>query len=331
MLPVKYCRVFEKNSTSCLHNMYDYANIETKVKIMDNFLKNFLQSMKIEKNCAVLTVRGYEKDIRQFLIFLGSNGKELKDLNYLTLRQYLALLKEKKYARSSIARKMSAIKSFLKFLKREGILCNNNWEIVSTPKKEKKLPKFLYVDEVLELLNAPRKNELLGRRDWAILEVLYSTGIRVGELAALTLFSVDLEEGYIKVRGKGSRERIVPVGKYALQAVAVYLEKSRPVLEARQKETEEKSTALFLNRFGGDLTERSIRRLVQKYGLKTNKSNLSPHMLRHSFASHLLNAGADLRAVQELLGHASVSTTQIYTHITREELKRTYLRTHPRA
>jgi len=311
--------------------MYDYANIETKVKIMDNYLKNFLQSMKIEKNSAVLTLRGYEKDIRQFFAFLDSNGHELKDLNYLTLRQYLALLKEKKYARSSIARKMSAIKSFLKFLKREGILSNNNWEIVSTPKKEKKLPKFLYVDEVLELLNAPRKNEILGRRDWAILEVLYSTGIRVGELAALTLFSVDLEEGYIKVRGKGCKERIVPVGKYALQALAVYLEKSRPVLEARQKETEEKSTALFLNRFGGDLTERSIRRLVQKYGIKTNKSSLSPHILRHSFASHLLNAGADLRAVQELLGHASVSTTQIYTHITREELKRTYLRTHPRA
>jgi len=142
---------------------------------------------------------------------------------------------------------------------------------------------------------------------------------------------VDMEEGYIKVKGKGSKERIVPVGKYALQAVAVYLKKSRPILEARQK-AKEKSSALFLNRFGQDLTDRSVRRLVQKYGLKvSNKSNLSPHVLRHSFASHLLNAGADLRVVQEILGHVSVSTTQIYTHITREELKRTYLKTHPRA
>jgi integrase/recombinase XerC len=311
--------------------MYDYANIETKVKIMDNNLKNFLQSLKIEKNSAVLTARGYEKDIWQFLRFLDSNGLELPELSYLTLRQYLALLKEQKYARSSIARKMSAIRGFLKFLKREGILCNNTWEIVSTPKKEKRLPKFLYVDEVLELLDTPPKGSVLGCRDRAILEVLYGTGIRVGELVALTLSSVDMEEGYIKVKGKGSKERIVPVGKYALQAVAVYLKKSRPILEARQK-AKEKSSALFLNRFGQDLTDRSVRRLVQKYGLKvSNKSNLSPHVLRHSFASHLLNAGADLRVVQEILGHVSVSTTQIYTHITREELKRTYLKTHPRA
>lgn len=296
---------------------------------MVNYLKNFLQSLEIEKNCSILTVRGYERDIRQFLLFLDSTGLVLEELNYLTLRQYLAILKEQKYARSSIARKMSAVRSFLKFLKREGILCNNTWEIVSTPKKEKRLPKFLYIDEVFELLEAIPKNSVLGLRDRAILEVLYSTGIRVGELAALTLFSMDLEQGTLKVKGKGSKERIVPVGKYALKAVAVYLEKSRPILAARNKEKE--SQGLFLNRFGQNLTDRSVRRLVQKYGLRVGKSNLSPHILRHSFASHLLNAGADLRAVQEMLGHASVSTTQIYTHITREELKRTYLQTHPRA
>jgi integrase/recombinase XerC len=311
--------------------MYDYANIEIKARIMDNYLKNFLQSLKIEKNSALLTVRAYEKDIQQFLRFLDSKGFELLDLNYLTLRHYLALLKEQKYARSTIARKMSAIRGFLRFLKRESLLCNNTWEIVSTPKKEKRLPKFLYVDEVLELLDAPPKESVLGCRDRAILEVLYGTGIRVAELADLTLSSVNMEEGYIKVKGKGSKERIVPVGKYALQAVAVYLKKSRPLLDARQR-NKDKSLALFLNRFGQDLSDRSVRRLVQKYGLKvSNKSNLSPHILRHSFASHLLNAGADLRAVQEILGHVSVSTTQIYTHITREELKRTYLKTHPRA
>lgn len=303
--------------------------METKVETMVNYLNNFLQSLKLEKNCSTLTLKSYKSDIRQFLSFLDSGGLALTEINYLILREYLALLKEQKYARSSIARKMSAVRSFLKFLKREGLLPNNTWEIVSTPKKEKKLPKFLYIEEVFELLESIPKNSVLGLRDRAILEIFYSTGIRVGELASLTLFSLDLEQGILKVKGKGSKERIVPIGKYALMAVAAYLEKSRPLLEARNKEKETKG--LFLNRFGQDLTDRSIRRLVQKYGLKIGKSGLSPHVLRHSFASHLLNAGADLRAVQEMLGHASVSTTQIYTHITREELKRTYLKSHPRA
>ncbi len=310
--------------------MFGYANIETRVKIMDNFLKNFLQSLKIGKGSAESTVRGYKEDICQFTAFLESNGIELAELDYLALRQYLAQLKEQKYARSSIARKMSAIRGFLKFLKGEGILCNNTWEIVSTPKKGKKLPQFLYLDEVLELLDLPAMGTVLGLRDRAILELFYATGIRVGELAALTISSLDLDEGYVKIKGKGARERIVPVGSFALQALAVYLKKSRPLLKAKQKEKKESQT-LFLNRFGYNLSDRSIRRLVKKYGLEAGKGGLSPHALRHSFASHLLNAGAGIRAVQEILGHASISTTQIYTHITREELKRTYLKTHPRA
>ncbi len=299
--------------------------------LVDSYLRNYLQFAEIEKNLASLTLVNYKRDIRQFLRFLNTEDLDLLQLNYLTLRQYLALLKEHAYARSTIARKMSALRGFLWFLRRENLLQDVSWEVVSTPKKEKKLPKFLYVDEVLELLDAPPRNSILGCRDRAILEVLYGTGIRVGELVALGTSSVDIEEGNLKVLGKGSKERIVPLGSYALQAIVTYLHKSRLLLLARAKEGQE-GPALFLNRFGQRLSDRSIRRLLKKYAQKIGASlSLSPHVLRHSFASHLLNAGADLRAVQELLGHASVSTTQLYTHITKEELKRTYLRVHPRA
>lgn len=299
--------------------------------MVGSFLKNYLQFIAIEKNLASLTRDGYEKDIRQFLRFLDVEGFNLLQLNNSILRQYLALLKEYGYERSTIARKMSALRGFLRFLKRENLLQDASWEIVSTPKKGKKLPKFLYIDEVLELLEAPPRHTILGCRDRAILEVLYGTGIRVGELVASNMAAVDMEEGYLRVFGKGSKERIVPVGTFALQAIVHYLHKSRFLLAARAKENN-KSPALFLNRFGQRLSDRSVRRLFKKYAQKVGASfNLSPHVLRHSFATHLLNAGADLRAVQEILGHTSVSTTQLYTHITKEELKRTYLRVHPRA
>lgn len=298
---------------------------------MNTYLKDFVESLKIEKNSAPLTLKSYEKDIRRFLEFLGNDISALKKVSHLTLREYLALLKEQKYARSTIARKISSTRSFLRFLKRQGFLENNTWELVSIPKKEKKLPKFLYADEALDLLEKPERTSYTGLRDKAILEVLYGTGIRVGELAGLDVSSIDAENGYLKVKGKGSKERILPLGSYALQALAVYLTKSRPFLE-RCNQVKDENAALFLNRFGQRLSVRGIRRLVHKYGLEISSScNLSPHVLRHSFASHLLNAGADLRVVQELLGHVSVSTTQIYTHITKEELKRTYMRAHPRA
>jgi integrase/recombinase XerC len=226
---------------------------------------------------------------------------------------------------------LSAIRAFLSYLKRENKLLNNTWEIIASPKKGKKLPKFLYVDEVLELLAAPDQKTVLGCRDIAILEVLYGAGIRVSELTGLDLAAVDMEEGLLKVYGKGSKERLVPLGAYALQALALYLKKSRPVLEEANKEVI-KSPALFLNKFGKRLSDRSVRRMVHNYGLKISYCHdISPHVLRHSFASHLLNAGADLRIVQEMLGHVSISTTQLYTHITKENIKRTYLKTHPRS
>ncbi len=312
-----------------MHKNDGYANIEKGKKFMDNFLENFKQFLKIEKSLSALTIQHYERDIVQFLRFVSDSSLEVSELSYYHLRQYLGKLKEYSYARATIARKLSAVRVFLRYLKRENILQNNTWEIVSTPKKEKKLPKFLYVDEVLDLLESPSKGTPLGYRDKAILELFYATGIRVREMADLCVRSVLWEENCIRVKGKGSKERVVPVGRYALQALAGYLEKGRPVL---LKKAAEQPVELFLNKFGGRLSDRSIRRLVKKYGLNVSVSyHISPHMLRHSFASHLLNAGADMRTVQELLGHVSISTTQIYTHITREELKRTYLKAHPRA
>lgn len=298
---------------------------------MVNNIEKFKLFMKVEKNAAVLTLQGYERDISQFFRFLDSQGYLLQDLNYSILRHFLALLKEQHYSRSTIARKISAIRAFLRYLKREGVLMDSSWEIVSTPKKDKRLPLFLYPDEVLELLEAPEKGSVLGYRDKAILEILYGSGIRVSEMTGLNLADVDLEDGFLRVLGKGTKERIVPVGKYARQAVAVYLRNGRPKLEKKcEPGTEE--AALFLNKSGQRLSDRSVRRILSKYSARTSSvSHVSPHVLRHSFASHMLNAGADLRIVQDLLGHVSISTTQIYTHITKDELKRIYLNTHPRA
>jgi integrase/recombinase XerC len=300
---------------------------------MVSYIEKFRLFMKIEKNAAVLTVQFYEKDILQFLRFLDSQGLSCRGIGpgYPILRHYLALLKDQHYSRNTIARKLAAIRAFLRFLKRESQIQDSSWEMVSTPKLNKQLPSFLYPDEVIELLEAPQKGSVLGARDKAILEVLYGSGIRVSEATGLNLLDVDLNDGYLKVWGKGSKERIIPLGKYARQAVAVYLRIGRPVLEAKRRQ-EGQEKALFLNRFGQRLSDRSIRRLLSKYGRQISSgAYVSPHVLRHSFASHMLNAGADLRIVQDLLGHVSVSTTQIYTHISKEELKRVYLKNHPRA
>ena len=298
---------------------------------MYNYLDKFISFLRIEKNAATLTVNNYEKDIRQFLDFLTEAGLNQSQVDYRSLRRYLAILKEYGYARSSVARKLAAVRSYLRFLKREEVLTENTWEIVSTPKREKKLPQFLYIDEVDSLLDASLHGSYLGYRNRAILEMLYGAGLRVKELVDLNLSAVNLEEGFLLVRGKGRKERLIPFGGYARQAVAVYLKKSRPLLLARNK-TKNDDGALFLNRFGNRLSDRSVRRLVGEYSRKAGQgSGVSPHVLRHSFATHLLNGGADLRAVQEMLGHASLSTTQVYTHVTKDELKKTYLRFHPRA
>ncbi|GBF11670.1 MAG: tyrosine recombinase XerC [Tepidibacillus sp.] len=295
---------------------------------IDQYLIEFQGYLQIEKNVSTHTLQNYLKDIQAFTLFMTSKGKNTyQEVTYLDVRNYLALLNEKHYARKSIARKLSSLRTFFRFLMRENYLKTNPFKMVSTPKIEKKLPHFMYPEEIQELIDAPNLTKPLGIRDRAIIEVLYASGIRVSELVSLDLNSIDLVNGTALVFGKGAKERYVPLGRFAIQSLHHYIEDARPKLKPIEIER-----ALFLNKNGERLTDRSVRRMIDKYvrGLSFSKK-VSPHTLRHTFATHLLNAGADLRSVQELLGHVNISTTQIYTHVTKERLQNIYKNTHPRA
>ncbi len=296
--------------------------------ISNQYLVEFQGYLQIEKNASLHTIKHYIKDIEFFTSFIQSKGIEsFKEVDYLHVRSYLALLNQKQYARKSISRKLSSLRSFYRFLVRENYLENNPFQMVSTPKIEKKLPNFMYSEEILELLDKPDTTNPLGMRDKAILEVLYASGMRVSELVSLDINSIDSLTGTALVFGKGAKERYVPLGSYSLQALRQYLDNARQAIVAN---TQEK--ALFLNKNGLRLSDRSVRRVIDKYlkSLSFSKK-VSPHTLRHTFATHLLNAGADLRTVQELLGHVNISTTQIYTHVTKERLQQIYKNSHPRA
>lgn len=293
---------------------------------MRDYLEQFLRFQRVERNASVHTVTNYRRDILQLIRFLNADQLTVTEITRPMLRQYLAHLQHGGYARSSIARKLSSLRSFFGFLVAEGVCFENPLKQLSTPKQKRSLPGFLYPRECSSLLEAPNNSEL-GKRDRAILELLYATGIRVSELVGLNLYDVDYGQGYVRVFGKGAKERIVPVGQMACTALADYLSQSRPQLMRGPGEQ-----ALFLNRLGGRLSDRSVRRLVDKYvHMVALDEKTSPHTLRHTFATHLLDNGADLRSVQELLGHSSVSTTQIYTHVTKERLKTVYNQAHPRA
>ncbi len=294
-------------------------------------LELFLAHMDAGKNASPLTIQAYRGDVIQFLARLDDEDTAVSSLNHLALRSYLAWLMDKGYTRSSIARKLSAARSFLFYLQRRGLLEAGRWTIVTSPKKGSMLPHFLYYHELEELLRAPDCQTVLGFRDRVILELIYASGLRAGELVSLTERSLNLAERLIRVTGKGNKERIVPVGTVATAFIRDYLLEIRPVLQARSK-NETKSEALFLNRFGEKLSDRGVRLLFKKYIRQvTAKDGITPHSLRHSFATHLLERGADLRVVQELLGHASLSTTQIYTHITKDHLRKVYQKAHPRS
>jgi integrase/recombinase XerC len=242
-------------------------------------------------------------------------------------REYLLALEKKRYSRRSIARKLSSARSFFRFLAREKLADQNPFENLLTPKLPKKLPNFLYPEELQSLLDAPEQKDARGLRDRAILEVLYGTGLRVTEIKRMNMNDVDFDEGEIKVLGKGSKERIVLFGSHARTALERYLKEGRPGLVGGKK-----SPALFINRRGSRLTTRSVERMIVHYAKKAGLTKkVTPHTLRHSFATHLLSGGADLRMVQELLGHVSLSTTQVYTHITKERLKEVYDSAHPRS
>ncbi len=292
---------------------------------MDESMDKFLTYLKVEKNYSPHTLVSYSHDLREFFRFLGE--RPLRDIDVLALRKYLAHLKENNLSKRTMTHRMAALRTFFRFLVREGYLHKNPTGLLKSPKLEKKLPMVLDESEVSRLLDSPEA-DMTGRRDKAILETLYSTGMRVSELVQLNLESVDFIGGCCRVLGKGSKERLCFVGTQALRSIRRYLE-----LRIGQKGG---GKALFLNhsphQAGSRLSDRSVRRVVEKYIERTcRKENISPHTLRHSFATHLLNRGADLRAVQELLGHANLSTTQIYTHVSTQRLKEAYNKAHPRA
>ncbi|OQA57840.1 MAG: Tyrosine recombinase XerC [Candidatus Omnitrophica bacterium ADurb.Bin277] len=292
---------------------------------MDKRVEDFLGYLTTEKGASEHTTKNYAIDLREFMKFLGE--KSLQELTYLDIRSFLAFLKTREYRKSSIARKLACLRSFFKYLARENILTQNPAAGIATPKKEKRLPEFLNLDEITRLLEAPSKANWEEKRDKAILEILYSSGLRVSELVGLNHDDCDLFSALLRVRGKGKKERIVPVGQIALNCLKSYLDQKPP------KESQPAiKKPLFVSRLGGRLTDRSIRRMILKYVKRTGLGKeISPHTLRHSFATHMLDRGADLRSVQELLGHANLSTTQIYTHVTTQRLKDAYLAAHPRA
>lgn len=299
---------------------------------MDNQLVSYLEYLEIEMNASPLTLQGYRHDIIQFMMATGGREGPVEEADHHLLRGYLAWLNDKGYTRSSVARKLSAVRSFLGFLQREGELERGTWSNVSRPLQEKNLPQFFYYHEVVDLLEAPDCGTLLGYRDRTIFELLYASGLRVSELTGLERGSCDLEERLVRVTGKGSKERIVPMGRVAAAFLKEYLARIRPQLRAAAGEEAPGTKKMFLNHRGGPLTDRGVRYIFEKYIRRVSlKEGLSPHSLRHSFATHLLERGADLRAVQELLGHANVSTTQIYTHVSKEHLRKIYQRAHPRS
>lgn len=296
----------------------------------NDWLERFLNYLFVERNASPLTLQAYRADILQFISLEDNHLAENGSLDHLTLRRFLARLKETGYSRRTIARKLSATRSFLFFLQKNGLIEGGKWSALARPKQAKVLPRFLYYHEVVALLEAPDGSTPLGFRDRAMLELIYASGLRVSELVSLQAGSLQLEERLVRVRGKGGKERIVPLGRVAAGLIDEYNKRVRPLLEAKNREGRVYQE-LFLNRWGCPLSDRGVRFIFKKYiRLVSQKEGISPHSLRHSFATHLLERGADLRVIQELLGHVSISTTQIYTHVSRERLSEVYRSAFPR-
>jgi integrase/recombinase XerC len=304
---------------------------------MTGIVTKFLRYLEGDRNVSSHTLRAYAKDLAQFLTFLGDTAGEsptslseaslLESVTRHTIREYLATLQRRGMASRTLARKLAALRSFFKYVHARGICKTNPARMVSARKLGRPLPHFLSVEEVGRLLEMPDTSTVLGKRDRAVLETVYSTGVRAGELAAIQLKHLDLISGVIKVFGKGRKERIALLGSPAVQALREYL-------AVRSELTKENDVgALFVNHRGGPLTSRSVQRIVHKYASAAvpMRKGISPHTLRHSFATHMLDRGADLRSVQELLGHASLTSTQIYTHLTTHRLKQVYKSAHPHA
>jgi integrase/recombinase XerC len=297
----------------------------------DALLEKFERYISVEKNLSLHTQRNYISDLNQFKAFLKKEHSEIsiEAIDSKIIRSYLGSL-HKKNRKTSIARKLASLRTFFKFLIRAGILKKNAASLISTPRLEKHVPGFLSIDEIFGLLEMPDKTTLAGLRDKAIMETLYSSGLRVSELVEMDVDDLDTNLGIIKVMGKGKKERIVPIGSKAIAALNSYVTTRRKTGKCPPPST--LNPPLFLNQRGGRLTTRSVARIINRYieqcGLL---KNISPHSLRHTFATHMLDAGADLRAIQELLGHASLSTTQKYTHVSIDKLMEVYDKAHPKS
>jgi len=288
----------------------------------------YLSEIQHARNYSEHTLRAYRTNLTEFAEFLNGLGVPLVEAEGMAVRSFLASLRERELSRPTIARKLSAIRSLYKFLATRGTCPVNPLVGLRTPRLRRKLPRFLDEKEVRRLVESPDTSTLAGLRDRAILETLYSTGMRVGELVGMNVGDADFLSEAIRTRGKGKKERLVPVGRIALAAVEEYLERRRLAEKTRLQP----STPLFINKLRTRLTARSVNRILKKYILTVGlKGRITPHTLRHTFATHLLNRGADLRSVQELLGHEHLSTTQIYTHVTTERMRKVYDRAHPRA
>jgi integrase/recombinase XerC len=303
--------------------------------MLEEYLKQFLEHLRYERNVSQHTLRNYSSDLEQFrthLAAIGSLQIHVGEIDHLTIREWMSSLHSLNKKKTSIARKIASLRTFFQFLVREGVIENNPAKLVATPKIERKLPNHLSMEDSVRFIESPDLNTDLGKRDRAILEFLYATGMRVGELVTLNLRDIDFREKLVRVTGKRKKQRILPFGEPSLQALMFYLNEARATFLNNCPPTERDDQAVFLNYQGTRITTRSVGRMVDKYiKLTADIHDISPHSLRHSFATHLLDSGADLRDIQELLGHARLSTTQIYTHVSMEKLIEVYDKSHPNA
>ncbi|WP_096269899.1 tyrosine recombinase XerC [Paucisalibacillus globulus] len=300
---------------------------------MENFTqfqKLFTEYLQIEKNASPYTVEYYNHDLDEFFSFLYQEGiQTFQEVDLQCIRLFLTTLFDKKFSRRSVSRKISSLRTFFKFLEREEIINSNNFSLITLPKAAKPIPGFLYEEEMVKLFESNDTEDPLGQRNLALLEILYGTGIRVSECQNLRLKDIDFSIGTLLVKGKGNKERYVPFGSFAEKSLQLYIHDGRKQLLERSGSNSE---SVFLNSRGNPITTRGIRLILNKMVEKAALTiNIHPHKLRHTFATHMLNEGADLRTVQELLGHESLSSTQIYTHVTKDHLRNIYLNSHPRA
>lgn len=297
------------------------------MKDFNFYMGQFLEYLKYEKNYSLLTINGYKEDLMFLNDYFNKENINFLEVEYQDIRLLYNFLEDKHYSKNTIARHISSIRSFYKYLSFNKIINNNPFNMAHLPKKDKMLPKFLYYNELMEMFDSINLDNVYGKRNRCILEVLYATGVRVSELVNIKLSDIDFDNGTIKVIGKGNKERIVYFLDYPKKYMLDYIENGRNVM-LNNKPCE----YLFINKLGNKLTTRGVELIIKDIISKTSiKSNVTPHTIRHTFATHLLNEGCDIMSVKELLGHESLKATQVYTHITNEELRNIYLNCHPRS